>query len=476
MDRGTATVALTILTIGLVAGAPIVAAVAPTLSNASPTGTSHPDEFSIDVSDADFPNDEVTVELTLDDHVITTQTVSSSRTVTGTYDGDALEYGETYTWNVTATDDDGMQAVANTTFTVPENITIREEDNASALVEDQGVDVTFYTDNGQVTLGLNDSNQDGNISLAGLPRVPAVLKFEDPSGVWYTRQVYFRSLAAQQNFYLRDTEGHLITFAFEDRTGNFPQSETTIQIERAVDINDDDTADWDVIAGDYWNAAGRFTFRGTDNARYRIRVTNQESGDSRLVGHYVPTSDATENIIIGNIVFEADNETGRYVHATISNDTNNLQFIYSDPTNSSTGVNITVYEQGNQSNVLYTNTFAGPLGTQTVTQSLTDAQLETNWIVEYDVADTDDGPQFYKVIVGEGGYLLPMDGDILAAFAYLITTFVMLLYGPRTALFGAWAGVIVFTGFAWLGWVSGVTLAVPVLIAIGATLYSEALP
>jgi hypothetical protein len=41
---------------------------------------------------------------------------------------------------------------------------------------------------------------------------------------------------------------------------------------------------------------------------------------------------------------------------------------------------------------------------------------------------------------------------------------------------GAWAGVFVFAGFAFLGWISGVTVAVPVLIAIGATFYNEASP
>jgi len=85
---------------------------------------------------------------------------------------------------------------------------------------------------------------------------------------------------------------------------------------------------------------------------------------------------------------------------------------------------------------------------------------------------------FAEVITGGNSYGIPIDADILASIAYVLLTFVMSLYGPRTALAGAWAGVG-FLGFVMvMQWVTVpvATITVAMLIAAGGTVYREAVP
>lgn len=458
---------------------------APVISNPSPTGqvSTSPDQVSVDVNDQDFASnaDEVQVTFELKGNQIKQTNITSNGTVTANV-SQTFDLGETVKWNVSAVDSYGLEDTSSNSFTMPENITLRNETNASQIIKNENITATFYSTNGTIVTQKSDSDGDGNISLKGLPDTDFVVTFDGEG--WHDRRAYIESIGAQKNIYLLNSTAYpksddsaiQTTFVYEDRTGQFDQQNTTLEIERAVDPDGDGNHQWQVVAGDFWGAAGEFPFTGEYQQRYRLRITNQETGASRTLGTHIPTSDGVKNIIVGKIIFEAENATGRYVDARINQNTTNLQILYADPTNSTTGLHVVVHEQGNESNEIYNETFAGPFGEKVIVQSLTDNQTGNNYVVKYDVENTADGPKFYKVIVGGGEFPLPIDGDILSAFVYLFITFVMLLYGPRTALLGAWAGVFVFAGAAFFGWVSGVTVAVPVLIAIGATFYSQGSP
>jgi hypothetical protein len=248
-------------------------------------------------------------------------------------------------------------------------------------------------------------------------------------------------------------------------------------VQRAVDPDNDGNYTWQTVAGDYWGAAGEFPFTGEYQERYRLIIKNQQTGDQRELGTHIPTSDGVKNIIVGNIIFDAENATGTFWDADINRNTSNLQILYTDPTNSTKDLTIKVYERGNESNTLYNKTFAGPLGTETIAIHLTSDQEDMNWVVEFQ-GSSGSGPVFGKVPVGGSAYLLPIDPTILRSFALVFVTFIMALYGPRTAVMGAWAGVLAVSGLMFLGWVnvSVVAVTIAAVIAAGGTFYREAMP
>jgi len=456
----------------------------PTQNNPDPTGqvSSSPDELSIDVQDGDFPQDEVTIEFYLEGSKIDTQTTQSNGTITTTVTQN-FDLGEDVDWAVNVSDGYGNVNNQSYQFLMPANITLRNESNASQIITDKNITATFYSANGEIIVERSDSNENGNISLDGLPDTEFVVTFSG-SG-WYDRRSYIESIGDQQNIYLlnstayptADDEAIETTFVYEDRTGNYPQDETTLRIERAVDPDNDGNFTWQTVAGDYWGAAGEFPFTGEYQERYRLVIKNQETGDRRELGTHIPTDDGVKNIIVGNIIFDAENATGTYWNAGINKSADTLDVVYSDPTNTTTDLTIRIYEMGNESNEIFNQTYSGALGTKKIQHQLTQQQNSTSWVVEFD-GQASDGRVYGQVPVGGSTYLLPIDPTILGAFGYILITFIMSLYGPRTATMGAWAGVIAAGGLMFLGWVDiGIaTVFVAAMIATGGTLYKESMP
>lgn len=455
----------------------------PTISDEQPQGTipGTPSEINATVKDPDFPNDDVQVTFYLDGSQIAQKNITSNGTVSTSNYGN-LDLGE-HSYNISAVDNYGNTATSNQTFSLPQNITLRNESDASEVIKDKNITATFYGVNGQTIIERSDSNEDGNISLRGLPDVSFVVTFEGDG--WYDRRAFIESIGDQQNIYLLNSTAYPTgsddaietTFIYEDRTGSFDQNSTTLEIERAVDPDDDGNFTWQVVAGDYWGAAGEFPMTGQYQERYRLRVTNQETGETRVLGTHIPTSDGVKNIIVGNIIFDAENATGKYWDAGLNPNTTTLQAYYQDPTNSTTDLRVLIYEQGNRSNELVNQTFAGPVGDKLVTVSVSDSQAEKNWVVEWDGTD-DDGAVHGEALVGGVRYALPIDPVLLTAFGFSFVTFVMALYGPRVSTMGAWAGVITYAGLMFIGWlpftIAGLTVAT--LAATGGTLYKEAMP
>ncbi|MFB6198720.1 MAG: hypothetical protein ABEI52_10705, partial [Halobacteriaceae archaeon] len=101
----------------------------------------------------------------------------------------------------------------------------------------------------------------------------------------YDRRAYVNSIFDQQDIYLLNStafptasdEAIETRFVYEDRTGRFDQDETTLEIQRAVDKDDDGNFNWTTVAGDFWGAAGEFPFTGEYQERYRLIITNRET-------------------------------------------------------------------------------------------------------------------------------------------------------------------------------------------------------
>lgn len=454
---------------------------APILSNPSPTGnvSSEPSQISIDVGDADFPSDNVTVNITFEGTQIHSEAVTSNTTLT-TSNFTANTIGETYNWTATASDAYGHTATSSNSFNLPENITFRNETNASQIITGANATVTFYSPNGQIVIQRTDTDGDGNISLKGLPNSAFVVTIQADG--YYNRRVYIESIFQQQNIYLLNSTAYPnainTTFVYEDRTGNFPSEDTTLRIQRAVDVNNDSTYEWTTIAGDFWGAAGEFPFTGQQNARYRLIIEND--GTQRVLGTHIPTEDGVKNIVVGRITWPYTEGEGRTFNAELVADQNKIQAVYIDPTNKTTDIRIRVWEPGNQSNIIHDQTYSsGPYGTLIIENiSLTANQTEQSWIVNYTATHSVDGQLSGQQPVGGNPFGLPVNPWLLGSIGYAFLTFIPLLYGPRTALMGAWA----LTGAAAIimifQWFTIPTASFVVMIAVptGATLYRQAFP
>lgn len=457
---------------------------APILSDPSPTGgqQSNPNTFTIDVNDTEFDQgDSVTAELIVEGNNEGSDTLTSNGTASVNFQTDL---GRTYDYYWIATDSFGAQTVSdNLSVSTPTNITIRQETNASQRVTGANATITMYSDDATVVVERSDTNDDGNISMAGLPNKQFVAVVEADG--YYNRRVYIESIYEQQNiFVLNNTNvppdrAINTTFVFEDRTGDFPPENTTLRVQRALDLNNDDTFEWMTIAGDFWGAASEFPFTGEENARYRLIVENGQ-GDRRVLGTHIPTESGVKTIINGEIRFEAGNATGRWFDANLSADAGNIQAYYQDPTNSTGDLRVRVWELGNQSNEIHDQNYTNsPYGELLTTISLTNSQTEQSWVVRID-GQTDDGEAIeLQVTVGSGVAVpLPMDPWLLAAFCVIGITFVGSLYGPRTATLGSWVLVATATGLTAFGWIGipVIALVAAAVIAAGGTFYSEALP
>lgn len=457
---------------------------APVLSNPQPTGNVNStfNSFEIDVNDANFPQgDTVTAELFVNGTSEGTDTLTSNGTASVAFTPDL---GETYDYYWLATDDFGGQTTsANLTASTPSNITIREEHNASKIVTGANATVTFYGTSGNIVIERSDSDGDGNISLEGLPDVEFVAVFE--ADEHYNRRVYIDSIFQQQDIFLLNSteipgsEAINTTFVFEDRTGEFPPENTTLRVQRALDVNNDSQYEWLTVAGDFWGAASEFPFTGEQNARYRLVIENQQ-GDRRVLGTHIPTEDGVKTIINGEIRFVAGNATGRWFDANLSADAGNIQVLYEDPTNSTGDLRVRIWELGNQSNEIHDQNYTNsPYGRLFTTVAITSDQAEQSWVVRID-GQTDSG-ETVEVQTTIGNSLainFPADPWLLAAFAVVGFTFVGAMYGPRTATIGSWVLVAAATGLTALGLIGipVIGLIVAAVIAAGGTFYSEALP
>lgn len=455
---------------------------APVQDNAAPQGevSSEPSDLSVDIHDADFPTDDVDVTISLDGSQIHSETVSSNGTVTTSNFG-SLDLGA-HTWTVNTTDDYGLHTNATYNFELPRNITFRNETNASQIVTGVDLTATFYSEDGTTVVERSDSNDDGNISLSGLPNTQFVVVVEADG--FYTRRMYLESIFEQSNIYLLNSTAFPnaidTTFVYEDRTGEFPSDDTTLRVQRAVDPDNDDTFQWETVAGDFWGAAGEFPFTGETNARYRLIIENSQ-GTQRNLGTHIPVADGTKNVVVGRLQWPIINGTGRNADASLDQDTNSILVTYQDPPENTSEVRIRVVELGNRSNEIADQNFtSGPYGTLNANiTGLTDNETETSWIVIVNATTDADGNQVFEMPVGSGaGIDWPVDPMMLGSMAWIALTFIACLYGPRTATLGAWTLVITAAMFMVLQivYIPTASLLVAAGVAAGGTLYREALP
>jgi len=447
---------------------------APTLSNASPTGqvTTKPDTLSVNISAEGHPT---TVEFFLEGTSVGSKETTQNGTVSVDITGEVDELGA-YEWSATATDGADQTDSLSASFETPSNLTLREETAPQELINDSTVQIRFFSTDGDIV--IERSTSDGTINLTGLPDSEFVLFAQSDNH--YDRRVYAESIFQQRNVYLLNETRYpranntavRSRFVYEDLTGSFPREDTTIQIERAVDLNGNGTSSFRVMAGDFWGAGGEFSAVLQSNVRYRIIVVNRETGQRQNLGTHFPTDDLTRELRVSGLSEEVRQESGVVAVAELNESDQTIDYRYADPADETEELRVRVTDQAGNTTI-YSETIPGPLGVYQDSVNLSDNQTGETYVVRFNASDRHQS----SVPVGSGVINLPfiVPPWVLTLLMSMLVTFVGGLYGPRTAALGAWAMVIVAGGAALFGFAfGGPSVIIAALVAAGTTFISRA--
>ena len=177
----------------------------------------------------------------------------------------------------------------------PSEIQIRNEENPDELLTDiDDMTIEFY----EQSSGNPDNIEsvevvDGSADMEGLDVTASFIAVAEADG-YANRRVFIDSLFETQNIYLLNESADSVTveYEIEDFSGDFPQAETVMVIEK--NINDE----WTPIQGDFFGATGKFEAQLLRDTRHRMRVVNVETGEDRVIGSFTPPQSSLETVTI----------------------------------------------------------------------------------------------------------------------------------------------------------------------------------
>jgi len=267
----------------------------PSLSNGQPSGSldSEPTTVSADISDSDFPYDEVTVEFEIDGTVVGSDTVSSAGTASVDISSESFD-GGTHNVVATATDAYGNTDSISFSFDVPSNVTIYNESAPDQKIENSQVDLKFFYEEGGSFQSTTKKTTNGVVNLSGLPvNRPIVAQAE--AGGYRPRRIFIESLYEQQSLYLlpENETRTQTTFKLQDFSGDFPQDTTVLKVQRPID-----DGNYTTVLGDYFGATGQFPGELAFNERHRLVLLNTETGKTRDLGSYTPLTSGEQDLAV----------------------------------------------------------------------------------------------------------------------------------------------------------------------------------
>jgi hypothetical protein len=437
---------------------------APGLADPRPEGdrSDFPTELAVNVSDPDFPQDNVTVEFYLDGSKVGEKTTDSAGEVIlsisqpsrGDHDARAV-----------ATDSFGQTSQLTWSFGVPNRLYIRNVTNASELVDGQEVTVDIYQQDDNVT---TRTTTNGSISLAGLDEEGDIIVTAEAPGTasapaYQPRTYIVEDLSRQDAIYLlpENKTSTTVRFTLDDPSGAYgPQS--FLYIQRAV--NESGNISWITVTGDEFGAAG-VDATLESNERYRLRITNGEQ--TAQMGSYVApnaTSDLVSLRPDSPAVSLNDTETVT-VNASVD-DSGTLHIDYVDPEKETDRITIVAVNRFNGSDVIY-----GPqsyYGQQTVSITEPVGQLNDSYLVR--VSGVRDGQTFNTT-----AYIGPEQQSIVppglsGVWIQVAGIGLLLIVGGLFSQFNVSVGAVVtslFAGVLWyIGLLQGVASWASVALAI----------
>lgn len=361
----------------------------PIIANRSPSNNTklqtYTPNLEIGVKDNDFKNsDNVTVEYFLDDESVHNKTISSNQTVT--YTPDKLTSGD-HTWSAELRDEYGNIVAADEyILTVPGQIYIRDAKNATNLINTTNynltsadVSVEFYH-NDEV---IHRTVKDGVIDLTGLPAYDFVIDVDAEN--WSNRRIYLESIFNQNNIFLLQKNNTIVEpeFVKSDYTGNYPDEPSILLVEKSITFNNE--TEWRLIEGDYFGASGSYPAKLEKDKRHRLIIQNTDTGDTRILGTYIPQLSRTVELEIGGIEVGLEDDEAYEWELTRDNETQDIILEYVDDGGATTNLDIFIYEQNNSSNILVNTTHTDTIGEYKLTEPLNDTQMNKTWVAELEI-------------------------------------------------------------------------------------------
>ncbi|ELZ95008.1 hypothetical protein C440_08027 [Haloferax mucosum ATCC BAA-1512] len=410
--------------------------------------TSQTANLSADVSDGDFQfdGDSITAEFVVDGSVVGTESLTSNGTVSHTYNPGTGSFD----WHIRVSDQygSGTDTTSPTqSVSSPSTVYIRNVSSGALITETASVEARLFT--GKEV--FEKTATDGTIDLTGVPPGQGYvlqLRVDD----YVLRTIAIRSIYEQQTAYLLpENESNVYNeFRLVDNTNEFDTSETVLYVERPIEKNG--TLRWRTVTGDYFGSDGIFKTTLAKDQRYRLTIESND-GDRRELGSYIAAANTSATLTVGEIVWKSPSGDTFQWDAYIDqqDDPHVLKFVYSDPKDQTTALNMTVFERGNRSNVLYQTNQTGSISSYQRTEPLSAGETNTQWVVNFTAVRNGSERTVQEPISGVAGINPPVDQRWLTLGGYLLVIGVGALFPSTMSRVGAVTTVAVATGVSWLG-------------------------
>lgn len=328
-------------------------------------------------------------------------------------------------------------------------LTIREESEPHNKITSATAEIKFYEDEEDDPTIVEREASNGEIDLTGLPVTEQFVVTVQAPG-YHNRTVLLEDLSQQETVFMpaRTVSTVENRFVVSDRTGDFPPEDTELVVQRAINRTlyggSPSGFSWTNIAGDDLGADEAFVVDLEEEERYRILVRN-EQGDTRVLGAYTAETTGTINLNIGSVVVdpEAPDTVGWAANRTNSTgDPVKVNFQYNDSTRNTDQLWLRIYEYGNESNVLLSNTsFAGPFGTLNYTHNVPSDENNTEWVVDFTADRGDNATISGKPVVGGSRDILTNMPSWLITIIFVGT--IWMTAGVFSQINGSIGGVVV---------------------------------
>lgn len=332
----------------------------------------------------------------------------------------------------------------------PEALTIRDETTGEIINDTEAeVEVRFFV--GGEDQVITRSTTTGEIDLGGLPVTDEFIVDASAEG-YEDRRIIIESVYEQSDIYLLDDEEDsvLITFDMDDRTEDFPSSDTKLYVEKPIGHGEEST--YQVIAGDYFGAGGEYPVVLERGDRYRLTVENRD-GQTRSLGAFVPETDDFITLEIGQITVSPGEDESWIIDArTIDDDGEDAAEIrFRDEIGATDKLEYKIVDRHNDSNVLHGPVeHSGPLSDHQETIPIPEDD-DTNWVVEWEVERDGDTHNGTIPIGGVSALDWPVSSTWLSAFGLFAIVGTASLFGGSMSRTGAVVTAVAAWGLVLLG-------------------------
>jgi hypothetical protein len=400
----------------------------------------------------------VTLEWYWDGTLQDTKTVTSAGTYTS---GTTPTFtGGNHNYTVKATDDLGAVDKLTTTVGIPGTLYIRNETNASELV-DSPVNVTIRWFRDDTDIVISNTTSTGTVDMQGLPVSDFIVEV-DPDQDYVNRTAYIPTIVGQDSVYTLNKSYTRVTtrFTLEDVSGTY-SSQSILFIKRP--INRSGTTKFRTVHADRFGVEG-VTAELEKDVRYRVSIRST-SNETQDIGPYRATQTETVTVQPGAPVVDTFEEFGGFQVGATQTDTN-LFAEYNDSFNETDSVKLYIHEYRNESNQFRPNVTYYNQQDIRAKYTFNPGENETTWRVNFIIQRN--GTTYNKfALTNADPDIIPIDGIWLEVIGILV----MVIFGGMFSVLNrAIAAVLIplMGGLLfWLGFLEGATSAAGIVIALG---------